>query len=41
MNIWHDIDEKRIKKEEVLRVFRIMEAAARSAKENIVIKERI
>ena len=34
-------EEKRIKKEEVLRVFRIMEAAARSAKENIVIKERI
>lgn len=30
-----------IKKEEVLRVFRLMEAAARSAKENIVIKEKI
>lgn len=34
-------EERRIKKEEVLRVFRLMEAAARSAKENIVVKERI
>lgn len=34
-------EERRIKKEEVLRVFRVMEAAARSARENIVIKERI
>lgn len=30
-----------IRKEEVLRVFRLMEAAERSARENIVIKERI
>lgn len=34
-------EERRIKKEEVLRVFRVMEAAARSARENIVIKEKI
>ncbi len=34
-------EERRIKKDEVLRVFRVMEAAARSAKENIVIKEKI
>ena len=34
-------EERRIKKEEVLRVFRVMEAAARSARENVVIKEKI
>ena len=33
--------EKAIKREEVVRVYKLMEAAARSAAENIVIKEKI
>lgn len=34
-------EERLIKKDEVLRVFRLMEAAERSARENAVVKERI
>ena len=34
-------EERAIRKEQVLRVFRFMEAAERSARENIVIKEKI